>query len=237
MNRNDDIEFRLSQLLDGQLDPQQEQALRGQLAEDPALAEDFRQYEALEGHLAALAERMPAIDWAVQRESIAAELEREALLGQPQRQWRSVVTRAVAGLSALAACLVIAGGLYLWLRSPATPGGDVQVALVTPVGSDLPAELRSSVVAPARPVLNGASVKVTLIPPESSGSAVVLGSAANSPDPQTKAVTWAVLGARTATPPVPSAPRPEPATGYGMLLFYTGGSGGSNGGGTPFGEL
>jgi anti-sigma factor RsiW len=125
----EDIEYQLSQLLDGELPAEQAQALRRRLAEDPALAEEYRRYQALEKGLGGMGRQTPSVDWELQRDSIRAVLEREALLKPLSAPWRSVVFRWSAAVSAAAAC-VVAGLLVLnWFVSGGPGRGQAAISV------------------------------------------------------------------------------------------------------------
>ena len=127
----EDIEFQLSQLLDGRLDDQEAQALREKIAHDPALAEQYRQYQALEGKLGAAGGEEMSVDWDLQRESIHATLERQSLLADKRDSVALRVFRWSAAIGAAAA--VIAGiALTLHVVWPSSGGRSIQVVIVPP---------------------------------------------------------------------------------------------------------
>ncbi len=103
----DDIEFELSQLLDGELPAEQADALRQRLADDPALAEEYRLYKALDGTLSPAAEALEEVDWDFQRESIRGMLEREALLTAAGPSWHGRLMRWAATVTAAAAAIAV----------------------------------------------------------------------------------------------------------------------------------
>ena len=116
MEPKDDIEYQLSQLLDGDLPAEQAKALLRRMESDPALADQFRRYRALEAGLGELAEQMPAVDWEFQRESIRAALERESLLKPALPAWPGRVIRWSTRVAAMAAVVAVAG-LIAWHSS------------------------------------------------------------------------------------------------------------------------
>jgi anti-sigma factor RsiW len=122
----ENMEFQLSQLLDGQLDDQQAQALRRQMAQDPALARQFRQLQALEAKLAELAGLTPSVDWELQRESIHSKLERHTLLAPGQN---ALLVRLLRWSAATAAAAAVLAGLVLTLHLawPAGKAGNIHV--------------------------------------------------------------------------------------------------------------
>lgn len=127
--RHEDIEFELSQLLDGELSAERARELRQRMAGDPALAEQFRLYQSLQAGIEAQADDLPAVDWNVQRESIRAALERDALLEMPVRIWPGRLMRWAAAGAAAAAMIVAAAMLWsLFQAPPAGPQLDVVVA-------------------------------------------------------------------------------------------------------------
>jgi anti-sigma factor RsiW len=114
---NQDVEFLISQYMDDQLDSAQKLELERRVAQAPAVAEAFRQYRALEGHLTNL--ELPSldldgVDFDSQRSSIMANLERKALLTQRRRRLTipAIFLRpAFVGALAAAAMVVLAVGV------------------------------------------------------------------------------------------------------------------------------
>ena len=147
------IEFFLSQYLDGQLTPRQEQDLLGRLETDRDLAEQLRQYRALEEALPSVAaEALAGVDYAAQRSSIMDRLERKSLLQVPQRRVLVLRPRFWGAMAAAAAILLGVSFGWRWLDK-----GQVQ----GPVA--LPDQVVAVKVLPTEPVTLGeAVVKVSL---------------------------------------------------------------------------
>jgi len=134
----DNLEFELSQYLDGELSGRRARRLERRLAEDPALQEELKKYAALEGHLAGMARKGPeGADYDFQRAEILRMLERKRLLEAPRR--RPVVLRpwfmAAGGGLAVAATVIIS--VLAWMPPH------------VPVGSSLAPEVSVAVVAPS----------------------------------------------------------------------------------------
>lgn len=136
----DDVEFQLSQYLDGQLGFWAKRRMERRLAQDPAMREQLAAYAALEQHLSAAArQELAGVDYGSQRSAIASALERRKLLeARPRRAtvvFRPVFVRPAL---ALAAGLLLAVGLWAWFVRPGTgvrPNSvEVTVALVAPAG-------------------------------------------------------------------------------------------------------
>ncbi len=137
---NQDLEFQISQYIDGQLDPRQRQELEARLHADPAAAELLRQYKALQSHLGQLdAMGLDGIDFDSQRATIMASLERKALLTSRQRRV-FVLRPAFIGAVAAAAVVLLAvtvGVKFLDFGSLATDGGAaiVKCQILPPAGA------------------------------------------------------------------------------------------------------
>jgi anti-sigma factor RsiW len=133
----DNLEFELSQYLDGQLSGWRTRRLERRLEREPALRAALQKYASLEGHLADLAGReLAGVDYDSQRLEVGRRLERRALLERPRR--RPVVLRpwflSAAGGLAIAAA-VVAGALFLMstpVGRPAPAGAEVSAMLVRP---------------------------------------------------------------------------------------------------------
>jgi anti-sigma factor RsiW len=146
--KNDDLEFELSQLLDGDLPHDRAEAVLKRLGDDPGAAEQFRQYQAVEQALSGLSERLPDIDWDLQRDDINAELEREALLGRGASRWVGRVVRWSSMAAAAAAVLVAA--VLLWPAHTQMPTTELVVAYpgAAPVAAAGPVVLSSELIVP-----------------------------------------------------------------------------------------
>jgi len=202
----DEIEFEMSQLLDGELSPEREAALRRRLGEDPALAEEYRLYKALDGTLSPPGEPLDEVDWDFQRESIRGVLEREALLTASGSFWPGRVVRwAVTVTAAAAAIAILALAVQQWLpTSPETP------VVITPPETPTPPDQSPLVVAYAPPKA----------PPTGSRLTVTYS------EPTTAELALAALGGRGIL-----ARSPMPAR---TILISTGRSGSGAGGSALF---
>ena len=110
--RDDEMQFQLSQYVDGQLSPEQAGGLEQRLERDPQLREELRRYRALEANLAAIGQAEPeGVDYDAQRERIMDELARRALLAR--RPARRIRLRPFLGGLAAAAAVVLA--LTAWM--------------------------------------------------------------------------------------------------------------------------
>ena len=128
----DNFEFLLSRHLDGQLGPSQQEKLRLRLAQDPELAEDLRQFQSLEAHLANIGvQELAELDYDAQRAAIMSSLERKVLLQGPRR--RVLVLRPAFWGAMAAAAAVVLVGAFAWksVFPPQPPGPDLsQLAVV-----------------------------------------------------------------------------------------------------------
>lgn len=123
MNRHNDIpseqqlEFLLSQYIDGQLDQAGQEDLQRRLQADDELSEQLRQYERLD---ALLGETNPAglaeADFHIQRSQIRSQLERDALLGHHRRR---VLRPVMYAVTSIAAAIVVAVSAWVLTRSDA----------------------------------------------------------------------------------------------------------------------
>jgi anti-sigma factor RsiW len=140
-----DLEYRLSQYLDGQLPADDAEAMEKRLHEDPALREELRRYRRLESHLSRMRAELAGDDCRRQRASIMAAVERQALLvGPPRRAWR-LRGGLWGGLAAAAVALIAATVALLVLERGPTP---------------LPSDVRVTVRPAAPEVANGGEVIV-----------------------------------------------------------------------------
>jgi anti-sigma factor RsiW len=157
MNSNEDMEYKLSQLLDGQLGPDESNALLKRIDEDPALREQFRLYQSLEEGLSRQGAQMPAVDWELQREAIHSVLEREALLKMSRFAWPVRAIRWSAAVAAVAAIITLAGLLSGRLPNVGAPASsDLSVAYDRPAGIPAgQAVLTSGMILPQSPAQSG----------------------------------------------------------------------------------
>lgn len=127
----DNLEFELSQYLDGQLSGRRARKVQRELERSPELQEDLKKYAALDGLLTGAARQaVPGVDYDAQRAEVLRLLERRRLLeGRPRR---TIVLRPVFALGgglAVAAALVVAFALRTQQPADKAPthGGAVEV--------------------------------------------------------------------------------------------------------------
>ena len=121
----DELEFQISQYLDGTLGEAGRSALDAQLAADEGARALLDEYRRLDVVLKAAP--LPAVDWDALSTQICATVADQDQV--PARSYRIGTFRTVAGL-AMAACVLIGLGLGIRLlqQSPTNPtGGDVAV--------------------------------------------------------------------------------------------------------------
>lgn len=162
-NDKKNLEYLLSEYLDGQLTGRDKAKLERQLAEDTDLRAELRCYTALNEHLqAADAQELEQIDYNAQRAEIIAAVERKVLLeGPPRRRVRPAVSifariwpvgsrrrlmlRRVAAPLAVAAVLLIGVSVGVLLFRPAGPRAQIGEVAVSVLPDTLvamgPAEL------------------------------------------------------------------------------------------------
>ncbi|MFW6155619.1 MAG: hypothetical protein ACOC95_10430 [Planctomycetota bacterium] len=131
------LEARLCELIDRTLPAEQAEALKARLAVDSSLADEHRRYQALDAILAEMAaEQDGEVDWELQRQTIQASLEREALLAPPEAMWPRRLKRWAAGVAAVAAIVALAMLARWWLVPPGPPPSHLEVAYRTPPPAD-----------------------------------------------------------------------------------------------------
>lgn len=138
------MEYRLWRLVEGDLDQAEADQLRARAETDSDLADLEAAERALSDHLDALAEAQDEVidrtDWDSGRAEIMARLERQALLDGPRKRRFLLHPWKVA--AAVAAAVLLAAGISLWL-TPETPtaGPVAQVRMVPaqpqPTGSGM----------------------------------------------------------------------------------------------------
>ncbi len=155
--RPKDDEFDLTELTDGDLPADQAETLRRRLEADPEMADELRRYESLDEVLGEIAdEPTPEVDWDLQRQTIRAAMEREALLRPMRPVWPGRLFRLGVGVSAAAAVVMAVIGLG-WLTPTTATESRLDVAWSAPV-------------APA----GGSLIVATVVPVMSSGADVVV---------------------------------------------------------------
>lgn len=154
---HDDIEFQISQLIDGDLPERQAEALREQIARDPAVAELYRQYQQLQQGLEAELNQTPSIDWNLQAETISAELERDALLAPARSPWPGRILRWGGLGAAAAAAVVLAATLLPWgPGGPQPEPGELAVEWIAPASEpgEIDADLSGTQIKWSQPTLS-----------------------------------------------------------------------------------
>ena len=165
-NPEQDIEFLISQYVDGLLDSRSACELERRLESDPDLRELSRRYIALRNVLKADdGDALAEIDYQSQREEIMAAVQRRALVEGPPA--RRVAPRPVFGaLAAAAAILLVASvGLLLYTAGPShAPKATVAIRSM-PTAPTGPGQVEVSV----RRVEPG-NLAMSVLAPASSGS-------------------------------------------------------------------
>ncbi|RPI63688.1 MAG: hypothetical protein EHM48_02060 [Planctomycetaceae bacterium] len=135
---NLDLEFQISQYLDGQLTGRQLAAFQRRLAEDANLAEQLRLYSALDEQLGDM--EIPGLetaDFDAQRSTIMANLERKVLLDghrRPALVLRPIFYVPLAAAASIVLALTI-GMKFFMSNLPVNPtGGEVaDIRLIAPL--------------------------------------------------------------------------------------------------------
>ena len=130
------IEYKLSQLLDGDLSPDEEAALLARLRDDDELSRTYAGYRRLDEMLEdlAVAPELSDVDYESQRADIMSTLAKRALLAKPRRR---VLPFVFGGALAAAAAAVVVLGAMTFFRTSIVPvdspvGGSVASAIVQP---------------------------------------------------------------------------------------------------------
>ena len=122
---NSDVDYLLSEYLDGQLEPARAAEIERCMADDPQLGRELQRYAALDKRLQPADEAaLAGIDYAAQRADIIAAIERKVLLdGQPRR--RAVLRPIFRTLAAAAVLLIVASAAWLVQR----PAGRAEISV------------------------------------------------------------------------------------------------------------
>ncbi|MCL2701136.1 MAG: hypothetical protein FWE88_05525 [Phycisphaerae bacterium] len=135
----DNMEFKLSQLLDGDLPPDEEALLLARLRDDDELAKTYAGYRRLDDMLEdlAVAPELSAVDYDAQRADIMACIEKKALLTYSPR--KRVLPWVFGGALSAAAVAMLAIGAFIVFRTatvvptpPQPTAGSVASVLVPP---------------------------------------------------------------------------------------------------------
>lgn len=163
----DNIEFIISQYLDGQLSPRRQKEFSQQLEHDPALARELQKYQALDANLKKLDQaKLDQVDYQAQRSIIMERLERKVLL-EGSRRRVFVLRPAFVGTMAAAAAVLLAVGLS-WRT-------------IFPVHSQPDSQVIVKVLPPADKSIQGEPV-IRMSLPRLSPQEVAVGPRAESPD-------------------------------------------------------
>jgi anti-sigma factor RsiW len=170
----DELEFSISQYLDGTLPAADRDALETRLGSDAEARAIYAEYEALQGVLAAAP--VPAVRWDRLAEEISAAVAREEMPAQSYKlsRWLRPVRLAVA------ASVLLAGGIaFTLLRTagdpasgPAPAPADItRIVIKTGTAHDGDAPGAATTAAPA--VVNTEPVHVAIGPPAAGDAAPV----------------------------------------------------------------
>ena len=136
-NAEHDMEFLITQYVDGLLDPSRAAELERKLEADPALREQLRLYESLQGLLMADDRKaLSGIDYDGQREEVIAAVQRRALAERLPS--RPVILRPMFRVLAAAAAVLVVASVGL-LVNRAGPRAEPEVSVA----------MRSAAVSPA----------------------------------------------------------------------------------------
>ena len=117
------LEFQITQYLDGLLSADESARLEAQLDAAPVLREIFDEYQALQDNLEALAEDLPEMDFDLQRRQIIGQIDSKNS-ARPVKLSRRIF-RPVFALSAVAAIVLISFGVLMIARNK-LPGAKTQ---------------------------------------------------------------------------------------------------------------
>lgn len=124
-----DLEFQISQYLDGQLSDRQASELEKRIQSDERLGRLMEQYAAVASHVSGTPLDESEFDFVEQKAEIMQAVERKMLLGTQKR--RRIVFRPFAKMAAAAAAVVIVSAVaYYTFRSTPQPGETIKVALM-----------------------------------------------------------------------------------------------------------
>ncbi len=126
-----DLEFRISQYLDGQLSDRQAAELEKRIAGDEKLERLMEQYAAVVSHVSGEPLDESKFDFTEQKAGIMQAVERKMLLGGQKRR-RIIVLRPFVRMAAAAAVLVASFVVFYLLRSSPPPAETIEVAIVRP---------------------------------------------------------------------------------------------------------
>jgi anti-sigma factor RsiW len=129
---NDQLEFSISQYLDGNLPADEEAALVERLATDPAARELFAEYEKL-NTVVKTAMPLPAVDWHSFSQQVSSAVERE---DAPVRTLKLPFSW-IGSTIAVAACAAIAFGVFFMTRTHEHGVGNTNIAVGPPIQQPL----------------------------------------------------------------------------------------------------
>lgn len=122
----DQLEFAISQYLDGTLPADEEAALVERLATDPKARQIYAEYENL-NTVVKTAMPLPAIDWSSFSQQVSTAVERE---DAPVKTFKLPMAW-IGSLVAMAACIAIGFGIFFDRGQKSTPG-HTEVSVLTP---------------------------------------------------------------------------------------------------------
>ena len=123
----DQLEYSISQYLDGNLPADEEAALVERLATDPAARALFAEYEKL-NTVVKSAMPLPEIDWSSFSQQVSSAVERE---DAPVKTFK-LPMGWIGSVVALAACAAIAFSVFFTSRTHEQGAGNTNVSLVPP---------------------------------------------------------------------------------------------------------
>jgi hypothetical protein len=122
---SDQLEFAISQYLDGTLPAEEEAALVERLATDPQARELFAEYEKL-NTVVKSAMPLPGIDWSSFSQQVSSAVEREEA---PVKTFKLPMAW-IGSIVALAACIAIGFGIFFNRPGQQGPKGRTEVSLL-----------------------------------------------------------------------------------------------------------
>ncbi|HHH76607.1 MAG TPA: hypothetical protein ENL03_06250 [Phycisphaerae bacterium] len=117
-NENPDIEMLICMYIDGELPPDKASQVAKMIANDPNLAEQERLYRSLDDHLRDPGwQELEQEDIEIHRQDIIGSIERKVLLDGQSNQsvLYGVLSLPWLKISAAAAAVLLAAGVYFWL--------------------------------------------------------------------------------------------------------------------------
>lgn len=171
----DELEFSISQYLDGTLAADQHAVLEERLATDAEARALYAEYQSLQGVLTTSLPAMPEVDWDQFAARVSGAVDREVM---PEQSYK--ISRWIARAPmqfAMAASVLIAGAIALTLLRP---GGAPPSPIVGQTGPTTPTQIvridpaasapdAAVAVAPTDTAAGTAGVVVAIVPPSADG--------------------------------------------------------------------